>query len=207
MEILWKRPGVFSGPWPLFFRGSSRSVPSGGAPRVMLELFELTDVMIRVIRKAGFMCGPRPVGWVTAPGRMGEPRPVRWATAPGHMGGPRPVTHMDRVRGKMSWIRERCWCKELILLEPGLGENFLGAKSIVTLYFLSWEVGLFCVVDESRLTSLARLCFLLVLLFGSRLKSLAQLRLFSARLLVSRLKSLAQIYFISLAQLCLSWGC
>ena len=36
--------------------------------------------------KAGFRGGPRPVGWVTAPGHRSEPRPVRWVTAPGGRG-------------------------------------------------------------------------------------------------------------------------
>ena len=50
---------------------------------------------MRELGKAGLGCGPRPVRWVTAPGRMGDcarsygrPRPVGWVTAPGHMGGP-----------------------------------------------------------------------------------------------------------------------
>ena len=66
----------------------------------------------------------------------GGPRPVRWVTAPGRRGGPRLVTLLNRVEGKTGWIWERRLGKELILLESDFRENFSGSENIVLLYFL-----------------------------------------------------------------------
>ena len=135
-------------------RGKSRSVRRGGAPQVPAELFELTDVIIRGRKKPvwgvdrGRSGGrPRPVGWVTAPGRVsdcarsgGRPRPVGWVTGPGHMVGP--------GWGCFSGL---AFCKGLILLESGLGGKFFGSgKYSEGIRPGFGEVGLFCAGERSR---------------------------------------------------------